>query len=628
MNTLFEVQPIQKVLPIQSLYPPKSVTVPGSKISNETISAFSTRIKEEELNEDLLPEQIPTSNIYNNSKWTLDIPVIVRRLQVQNGKQIPIEYQKHVRLIIISEFEKPFPQAHKIVVMDPIDDIFFHWTFSCNPFSFKSILKQMKWKLPALAGNGFQETFRRFGYMIQQIANGVVSQPNAFKAVIQVSSNQQVASLKFFEIVKEYRKIELVEIEFTPSAWNDVKSNILEYTSSIQKEFEEVNDNLIQVMNTVSIHQPAILLSSSELYNHEVNIDYLKRETDYVSHASPANKKLEENVVSDPVHSKSIPVPTKNPDGTETTRLLTFTFYYLNYERKPPVYRITITDPNDIFFNFTSIDITPQVFYDMIGNIELDEKYQTKKNIAPLLSRTVGLFKEHHISTQHKNSKVGFHDPKGIEGVVGVISGDYMSGCVEQRDRFNVQLVIELQKEKENEKEGCEINKKDHKPDILKATLSFTEYLYYQIRSGISIEFTSTDILVFQDMIRKKYSSIKNQIQTCRKRLDSILNAVNQRNHGLFVLLDRPSKNLKFETKSIPRTDASHGHGYDYSFYNTDSVLVNNQAIPIPKPERMAEKKTNISVIPSRPVYYYNKIPVQMEKGKPIANTRSNSRQR
>ncbi|KAJ3260261.1 hypothetical protein HK103_000896 [Boothiomyces macroporosus] len=630
MNSLFEVQPIHKVLPIQSLYPPKPVTVPGSNLSNEHVSSFSTRITEDEADDKVIQEQRPATSLYNHSRWTLDIPITIRQFTVQNGKQVPSEIQKTVRLIIISDFDRPFPQAHKIVIMDPIDDIFFHWTFNCNPFSFKSILKQMKWRLPTLAGNGFQETFRRFGYMIQQIANNVASNPNAFKAVLQVNPNQQVASLKLLEIVKEYRKIDLVEIEFTPSAWNDVKKDILDYTSTIQKEYDEINDNLIQVMNTVSIHQPAILLSSSELYNHEVNIDYWKTQDKLFASAANARRKQEDRddkVVSDPIHSKTIPVPTTHPDGTETTRQLTFTFYYLNYENKPPIYRITITDSQDIFFHFTSIDITPQVFHDMISNIELDEKYQSKKTLAPLLSRTVGKPKDPHVFAFNRNAKVGFHDPKGAEGVIGVISGDYMTGCVEQRDRYNVQLAIELQREKEKGNECSELMKKEVKPDQLKATLIFTEYLYYQIRSGIQVEFNSTDYSVFQDILKKKYSSIKNQIQTCRKRLDSILTAVNQRNHGLFVLLDRPNKNIKFENGSIPRTDVSHGHGYEYNMYNTDSVLVNHQAIPIPKPERMAEKKLNISVIPSRPVYYYNKIPVQTQ-GTLIKNTRSTSRQR
>ncbi|KAJ3277199.1 hypothetical protein HDV01_000251 [Terramyces sp. JEL0728] len=624
MNPLFEVQPIHKVLPLQSIYPPKPVVVPGSKLSNEPVSFFSSRVKSEEIEHELHPEIGISSTLFNANRWTLDIPVIVQKLEIKNGQQVPVEYQKHVRLILVSEFDKPFPQAHKIIIMDPIDDIFFHWTFNCNPFSFKTILKQMKWKLPSLAGNGFQETFRRFGYMVQQISNSVVNNPNSFKAVMQISSNEQLATLKFSEIVKEYRKIELMELELTPSEWTEVKKDILEYTKSIQNEYDEINDNLIQVMNTVSIHQPAILLSSSELYNHDVNIDYLQRNGKFAATTKKMDIDTDEEVVSDPVHSKTIPVPTILPNGREETRQLTFTFYYL----KPPVYRITITDPSDIFLHFTSIEITPQVFYEMISGIELDEQYQTKKTIAPLLSRTIGLFKEHHVATNHKNSKVGFHDPKGIEGVIGVISGDYMSGCVEQRERFNVQLVIELQKEKEEEKECCGMMKKEHNPDELRAKLTFSEYLYFQLRSGISIDFHSTDLRLFQEIIRKKYSSIKHQIGTCRKRLESILSLVRLRNHGLYVLLDRPHKNSKLEKESIPRTDSSHGHGYEYSFYNTDSVFVNNQNIPIPKPERTADKKPNIAVIPSRPVYYYNKIPVQGERGQQIRNTRSNSRQR
>lgn len=116
--------------------------------------------------------QLPKSN---EERWNIHIPMTITRLSIDSEGSNRISTEKRlIRLSVESDFDRPFPQSHKIVLMDPVEDIFFHWSLHLTPFTFKSLMTQQKWKFPQMAGNGFTETFRRFAALIRQCGNDVL----------------------------------------------------------------------------------------------------------------------------------------------------------------------------------------------------------------------------------------------------------------------------------------------------------------------------------------------------------------------------------------------------------------------------------------------------------------------
>lgn len=164
--------------------------------------------------------------------WKIDIPITVTGFSKDKNERV--EELRTVRLQITSELDKPYPQSHQIVIMDIVEDIFFHWTFNCNPFTFKSLAKRMNWILPQVAGDQFYETFKRFGYLIRECSKNVAMDPARYSAQFCVSPDKEIGTLLFNEIINEYRCVELISIDFIPTEWDKIKHDVLQYTGSVQ----------------------------------------------------------------------------------------------------------------------------------------------------------------------------------------------------------------------------------------------------------------------------------------------------------------------------------------------------------------------------------------------------------
>lgn len=98
----------------------------------------------------------------------------------------------------------------------------------------------------------------------------------------------------------------------------------------------------------------------------------------------------------------------------------------------PESYSITLTDPYDLFFHFTSIRITPERFRQLTMNIDMVVSTVKHKST---ISRSFGGFRP-MIRNTTKN-EVPFHDELGIGGVIGVFGNDYMDGVNREPERFH-----------------------------------------------------------------------------------------------------------------------------------------------------------------------------------------------
>jgi hypothetical protein len=235
MNVAYQLLKPKEVNLIQSLYPPKPVKVYAGKVlSTELPNKFATLILDDQkltpqVNEFELPHEMAE---IRESSWKLDIPITVQGYETSSKSHE--ENQKIVRFHISSELDRPYPQSHKIILMDVIEDIFFNWTFNLTPFTYKSMMKRMKWSLPETAGDQFHETFKRFGYVIRECIRNVSIDPTRYIAKLMVSPDKAIATLIFYEIVNDYRSMELISMDFLPTAWSLIKNHVISFTGNVQ----------------------------------------------------------------------------------------------------------------------------------------------------------------------------------------------------------------------------------------------------------------------------------------------------------------------------------------------------------------------------------------------------------
>ncbi|KAI8906888.1 hypothetical protein EDD86DRAFT_256250 [Gorgonomyces haynaldii] len=491
-----------------------------------------------------------------------------------------------VRLRMMLETKKTHPQSHRVIVTAPLDDIFFHWTFHCTVFSFKTLVKRMEWDFDQTAGNPFEEAFQRFGHTLKDLVHQIHMHPNRFQAILHVDTLNQVATLKMTETIQEYRKLHLLTLEFLPSDWQSIKRDVVKDYERIKKEYDVIKTHLVQVLDTVAKYQPALLLSKQldmkplasyqprrvqELMDVLVPGRKTKSHSDRLIDQNKLLEELEDARQSIAILTKSIQVEFK--DTTSVFKTLEFTFHALDSQVNPTAYQITITDPNDLFFHYTSIEITKERFQKLTQHMDL---VYENKDMRMGISRATGLFRV-PMKSKSAFDRLGFHHEDGVGGVVGVLGQDYMQGVADDPQRFRAVLEVTRRKESNLDPHLSDILDNSNKEPSM--SLYFVEQVMFKTYQTIPIPFdpTSKDFLKLK--MQHQYNEIKLQANACQERLQAVVAEVTKRNVGLLAMIDRLPVAVK-------------------------------QEIQYTEPDQ--QNRHNILMIPSRPVYEM-KIPVQKD---------------
>jgi hypothetical protein len=108
------------------------------------------------------------------SAWVRDIPCLwITNPTANQGKSVMI------RLIIHPFDSENLPRSQKIIMTSPQFDLFFHWTFNCNPFSFSTLVKNMKWNIGD-DEKDFLKLFEGFGGTIRERILECATQPERY----------------------------------------------------------------------------------------------------------------------------------------------------------------------------------------------------------------------------------------------------------------------------------------------------------------------------------------------------------------------------------------------------------------------------------------------------------------
>jgi len=206
-------------------------------------------------NTDLTTEY--TQQDVSSSSWARDFPVIWETNASRNeGKAISI------RIIIYPLSNTSFPQCHRIIMTSPHFDLFNHWSYNCNPFSFRSFVTEMKWDI-SYDDVECAKLFDNFGSMIKDRVMECVSMASRYIAKIRMNAHENIATLTFNEVINNYRCSEIMHIVFSPTPWNQVISEVRLDLRRMVDYHSKLKAALVEVLEIVSKHQPALLLSGN-----------------------------------------------------------------------------------------------------------------------------------------------------------------------------------------------------------------------------------------------------------------------------------------------------------------------------------------------------------------------------
>lgn len=296
-------------------------------------------------------------------------------------------------------------------------------------------------------------------------------------------------------------------------------------------------------MEMIAKHQPSMLLSISQYDSSTFRSDdWIQACQQHPVDSRPVAATETVGPSSVVIYTQSMPCPVTAPNGATTNRTLVFNFFINCHRPKADPfssasgatkrsYTITITDDSDVFFHFTSDDVTAQTFSALVAPLRL--------NIPAGKGLDVGM----------KPAGFGF---KG-DGVVGVVAKDYMRGVVDNPSRYHASLVIVDAKTDDVVLEHSGSIRRGM--EIQRATLVFSEYVMYQHRTTLALDFSSTSKAVLQSAITERFTTQTKALIRSRTTLDRVLKDVSARNTALYSMLDRPVPNRRFETTILPRAE-------------------------------------------------------------------------
>ncbi|KAI9344865.1 hypothetical protein BDR26DRAFT_932450 [Obelidium mucronatum] len=400
--------------------------------------------------------------------WIKDV-LVSKTSPTLNDDQFPVRISIHP---FMQNPSATYPQCHRLTIKSPLRDAFYHWSFLCNPFNFRTMVRNYGWKI---SQNGESEgvdsmlkAFEGFGSLVKDRVRECLRDPERFKIVLEEFEPDNLLVLNFVEIVSGYRRVTLMSLEFVPSPWKEVVSDVRMDYERTRAHYFNVHNALVQSLDVVSKYQPSILLTGGvpdplqpqQLQSwKELVQDLLLPTADgrvltsdekmmrtkmFVLMTLPNDETLE------PVLSKSMEIPIQgyHGDNNQVEKIrATLTFYAKRYKKEPPSsYTIVIRTSDDVFLNFTSEEITPLVFHSITSRIQIESKSPHEQHEKYHATQRRNTWRDEEAFEERRKGRsavFGFHPGEGLGGgVVGVLVNDFLKGVEDDPGRYGVLLRV------------------------------------------------------------------------------------------------------------------------------------------------------------------------------------------
>ncbi|KAJ1548048.1 hypothetical protein HK405_004342, partial [Cladochytrium tenue] len=221
-------------------------------------------------------------------RWIKDVPAVSRSEDPDDGQRpfpLRIEIRHDVpqplQTTTTTTHHPPPPACQRIVLRSPAVDPFYHWTFRCHRYSVRSLAVRHGWaasaddgrrrrpreSLPesaAAPGAGTYATdadAEAFVVLFKDLVRACMNQPQRYTASLQSCSHPAVVALRFSETVSGYRRVHLLEVEFSPSLWDDVVQDLRGDYARLARHRADLKSALVEYLDLVCRRHPALLLS-------------------------------------------------------------------------------------------------------------------------------------------------------------------------------------------------------------------------------------------------------------------------------------------------------------------------------------------------------------------------------
>ncbi|KAI9203831.1 uncharacterized protein BJ171DRAFT_582599 [Polychytrium aggregatum] len=525
-----------------------------------------------------------------------------------------------VRINVFPPASETFPKRHVVTLASPTTDIFFHWTLEMTPFSFRTYIQSQGWRLDP---HEMEEAFDGFGETICDRVRECLVCPKRFGVYLQINNVDRTATLTFFEVVLEYRRIKLMSVDFRETDWENISADIRYDYDRIKNHNSLLRTSLVQTVDLVSKHHPELLiLAACDEEPVPVRQAHTWIELTQSLLSPRVQKGLYENgrpaaagrilsmeernmrlklflMVTEPreddveaIYSKSAECKVHGEGEPVRERL--------GESRESAVYFLTITKSDDIFFHFTSQDITRNKFLDLTKRLKVLRGSDADTSPSDEPFRHCRKTKEGDAA---KCETLGFHPDEGIGGVLGVIAGDCLSGLEEAPDRYESEFDIQHVPRVHAEQETFGWKRPDpNPPQPRRAVLRFSEQVLFTTTTLLELEFTETCV-----------ESLKEQteVDATQARLDLLCGVIRRRNPTLAILLNKIPVPPTF-TK-IPASLQSVSASMSMPTPGAKmSALGGKGSTRLPSPERI--RRDHWDDAPAHPILMHpTRIPIQLK---------------
>ncbi|TPX32299.1 hypothetical protein SmJEL517_g04558 [Synchytrium microbalum] len=467
--------------------PVSPVTI-GIVRQTHIMPSFSRRVDLDDSRPSLPPADGITRDI-----WSQDLNVILK-----NGPSEAIFTPRRTlcRIRIHPLSNTPFPQSHRIVMSMPLDNVLELWQFSCDPFSFRTLVNEHEWDLP---GRDSEIVFEDFGGFLMRRIEDCVGNEARFTATVTIDSGCNDACLSFEEIVHGYRTVSLLKLNFRPVPWDHVVKDIKQEYHRLKEIQSAIKSALVEALEVTARQAPQVMLNVVENERGRGLVTWSQEDV------TPGTA----------VYAHTIPISVKLGNDEKEDLKLTFTMFSNGMDSSTTTYyKLCVTSPSDIMFKFESGEISHQAFFEITRRLQVAG----------------------HTPSTHKYSRteiLGFHPQDGIAGgVVGVLGGDFLAGVATEPQRYTAEIRLDAiaitsspihydPKTRQSPTRPTTSFPKRKR----QAKLVFYEHVLFKTQEMMSIKLEETDPATLADSVGRKFALIADDIRTSRSRIMALLEA-------------------------------------------------------------------------------------------------------
>ncbi|KAI8593423.1 hypothetical protein BDZ88DRAFT_141692 [Geranomyces variabilis] len=288
-----------------------------------------------------------TSNA--ESPWTCRIPGTHHQLRIHEPVGPPLRLQQNIEVI----------ESGKL---------FSRWEFLCHESSVRTLAAEAGWT--ETQQNAMEDTYTDklpwfIGYVKRHIR---ACQSNSKKYSLDFDiTGKDSAHLTFAEIVHDYRRVELLRIELSRSAWADIENAVCHDFEEMKAQRDILTFRWLKTIETISLRRPSLLsesLASSLLQPSAHRKLHKQRRPEHGQTEFGActtaeifnSKQLGVHVMSYP---DSYIEPGQSSVGPYCSKhLAPAEQYCISLVKTPSAYKLMVGNPKLPFLHYTSEDVT------------------------------------------------------------------------------------------------------------------------------------------------------------------------------------------------------------------------------------------------------------------------------